>query len=524
MLIIILFILVLTSCGIEESPNNQAEAETIRLEGGDYGYPSPYAHYPRGPGGYKMNLIFDSLLERDKDGLIPWLAKDYEISDDGREYLFSIREGVKWQDGETLTAEDVKFSFEYNSYNPMVWSRIQADDIENVEIKDDNQILITVAETNAALLYDLGRLRIIPKHIWEDVDNPREFTQSEAVIGTGPYRLDNYNQEHGTYRFVAFEDFWGATQNLEAIEFIPVSDNIMSFERGDIDLTRIGSDLLSRYQDNDEVEVVQRPAFWGYRLLFNQTDNPELRDKKLRQAISYALDLEDIINRDARGAGLTGSPGVLPPDHIMYNPDVKQYNHNLVQAEKLLSEIGYKEENEVGIRYNEAGKKLNFTISVNNDEIRLAEILKEQLAELGIGLEVQSAERSTHDVRIKNDEYQLAIYGHGAWGEDADYLRSRFMASNDESDFIPDISSAGYENHNLNQLLEEQRLELNQESRQEILFAIQDILAEDVAEIPIYYTAGYTAYNSDKYNDWIFMFDHHSLTHNKLSYLKRSEK
>ena len=85
----------------------------INLSGGDWGYPSPYTHYSRGPGMFKMRLIFDSLLERGEEGLIPWLAKDYDISNDGKVYTFVLNQGVKWHDGKDLTAEDVKFSFEY---------------------------------------------------------------------------------------------------------------------------------------------------------------------------------------------------------------------------------------------------------------------------------------------------------------------------------------------------------------------------------------------------------------------------
>jgi peptide/nickel transport system substrate-binding protein len=174
--------------------------EVIRLEGEDWGLPTPYAHYPRGPGGFKMCLIFDSLLERDEDGLIPWLAEQYEISADGKTYRFLLRKGVTWQDGTLFTPEDVKFTFEYATRHPMVWSYITGKDIEQVAITGEAEVTITVSTPSAPLLYNLGRIRILPKHIWENVDVPKEFTAPEALIGTGPYRLTDYSKEHGTYR------------------------------------------------------------------------------------------------------------------------------------------------------------------------------------------------------------------------------------------------------------------------------------------------------------------------------------
>jgi len=94
--------------------------DTIRLAGGDYGYPTPFQHYPRGPGSFKMNLIFDALVEKDDEGIIPWLAENWDISTDGTEYTFYLRKNVKWQDGQDFTSNDVKFTIDYVKKYPPV--------------------------------------------------------------------------------------------------------------------------------------------------------------------------------------------------------------------------------------------------------------------------------------------------------------------------------------------------------------------------------------------------------------------
>ncbi|MCK8823644.1 ABC transporter substrate-binding protein [Fuchsiella alkaliacetigena] len=525
LVLICLLIMMTVACGVEEATEESVEEETVdvvRLEGGqDDGYPSPYAHHRRGPGSYKMNLIFDSMLERDEEGWVPWLAEDYEISEDGLEILFTIRDGVKWQDGEEMTAEDVKFSYEYSLEYPMVRTYVQKDDEIEVELKNDNQVLFIAPEPDAVLAHDLGRIPIIPKHIWKDVDDPENYLEEEAVVGTGPYQLDEYNLEHGTYRFEAFEDFWGPNQSVEAIEFIPVSDDIMAFEQGDIDLTRIGTDLLSRFEEQEGFEVVQNPAFWGYRLRFNMEDNPQLEVTELRQAINYALDLEDVVDRDARGAGVAGNAGIVPPDHVMYNPEVKEYDQDLDKAEELLIKLGYENTTEEGVRYNEAGEELSFDLFVRDDDVRLGEIVEEQLSDLGIGVNVISEERQSHDDRLRNYDYQLIIHGGGGWGGDPDYLRERFMSPAADERGDVEQQSLGYDNSELNQLLAEQRYEVDEERREEMIFEVQEILAEDIPQIPLYYPAEYTAYRADSYDDWMHMFDHHALEHPKLSYLER---
>jgi peptide/nickel transport system substrate-binding protein len=521
--------LLLSGCGTDKSGNvketnadgGKAQVDLIKLGGGDWGYPTPYAHYPRGPGSFKMAMIFDSLLERDEKGLIPWLAEKYEIKEDGKQYLFTVRNGVKWQDGKPLTAEDVKFSIEYASKYPMVSSDIGSKDIEKVETAGEKQVLVTVAQPSAGMLYNLGHTRIIPKHIWEKIDKPKEFTQPEAVIGSGPYRLTDYNKEHGTYRFEAFEDFWGPKQRVKVVEFVPVSESILAFENGEIDLAGVTPDVLSRFQKDQQYKIIKSPGFWGYRLLFNMKDNPILQQKEMRQAISYAMDKNELIEKVARGAAIPGSAGILPPDHVMYNPKAKQYELNLKKAEELLVQMGYDSLDEKGIRKNKDGSSLSFNLLVG-DEVRLAEVLKEQLAKAGIGLKVQSIDSKSRDARVLKNEYQLAVTGHGGWGGDPDYLSERFTSVSKGASSPSAAALRGYNNVELNTLLEKQNLAMDEQKRKKLVFDIQNILAEDVPEIPIYYTTGYSVYKPAKYDGWMFMFDHHELSHSKLSYLERN--
>ncbi len=479
---------------------------TIRLSGGDYGYPSPYAHYPRGPGGYKRNLIFDSLLEKSEDGLIPWLARDYQVINGGKDYLFTLRDDVVWHDGEPFTAEDVKFSFEYGLEHPLVWSDLSKDDIESVAIINNNQVLITAVSANCSLLSNIGNQRIIPEHIWKDVDVPKEYNEPAAVVGTGPYILTDYNKEHGTYRFDAFEDFWGPQQNIKTILFVPVSEAILAFEKGEIDLTDVSPDLLERYESNPAYKIVQQPALWGYRLIINMKDVDVLKDKNVRQALVYAIDQQELIEKIERGAAVAGSAGILPPDHVYYNPDVKNYQYNPDKARELLQESGY--------------TSLSFELKVPTQSVRMAELIKEQFARVGIEITIISADTKTHDSRINKNEYELAITGHGGWGGEPDYLIDRFAG--EELTGTPSaLGAVGYNNEQLNSLLIQQKEEFNSENRRKLLYQVQTILAEDVPEIPLYYTSGYSVYRPEKYDGWMFMYDHHSLSHSKLSYLER---
>lgn len=516
MFVIICFVLSLIGCGKESSLNKESSNKdtnnplVLKLEGGDWGEPTPFKHYPRGPGIYKMRLIFDSLLEKDENEIIPWLAESWDIQDSGKTYIFKLRDGVKWQDGNKMTAEDVKFSFEYFQKNPPVSNDLLINNegfIENIEILDGNKIKFKVKEPNATLLERIGDVRIIPKHIWEKVEDPKKFTGKDAVIGCGPYKLKEYNKELGSYKFEAFEDYWGSKPRAKELDFIPVSDTTLAFEQGDIDLTSAASDILSRYENKEEFKIVKAPAFWGYRMIFNMEKKAEFADKNIRQAIGYGININELIEKVARGAAVPASAGYLPIDHIWYNKDVKKYDFNIDKAKELLGD-----------------KKISFNLLVGNskDEVRIGELIKLSLEKAGINVNVKSVDMKTRDAAVKKKNYEVAIIGHGGWGQNPDSLRTIY-SSMKASDLVPTSDSIpGYSNDKINELCKKQMLEMDAEKRKQIIFELQEIISEELPMLPLYNTTEYTVYRPKVYDGWMNMFDHHCLTHSKLSYLERN--
>ncbi len=254
------FVLILNGCNSDDNStevdevegkevaNKMEELVVLNLPGGDYGYPNPYQHYPRGPGISKMKMVYDSLLEKGEEELIPWMARDYSVSEDGLEYKFELRDDLYWHDGEKVTPEDVEFSLDYFKEHPTMSNDIDRSDndyIENIAI-DNNNIVIKITDVDWSALEKIGWARIIPKHIWKNVDDPNSFEGEGSIVGSGPYKLEEFNREQGMYKFVAFEDYW-ATHKAQEVNFIPVSDEVLAFENQDVDLISITPDLLDRY-------------------------------------------------------------------------------------------------------------------------------------------------------------------------------------------------------------------------------------------------------------------------------------
>lgn len=492
------------------------DPQIIRLEGPNAGFPSPFAHYPR-MRGTVMKYIFDSLLEIDEEDYIPWLAKDWEISDNGKEHLVTLRSGVKWQDGEEMTVEDVVFSFEYYQEYPPVFigeEVMDRDFLISIEAVADNQVKFVTAEPSGTFYSEAGIMRIIPKHIWKDIEDPYEFTEPEAAMGCGPYILTDYSQEHNTYRYEAYEDYWGPDQAVDVLEMIPVSEEVLALESGEIDLSRIPPDVAPRFEENPEFKVETSPAFAGYLLSFNMNDHELFDDNRFRQAFTYAINKEDLIEKTARRGAKPGSPGILPEDHRWYNPQIKHYGYDPEKAEDILKELGVNEEK-------------TFELLVGEGvEVRIGEALKEQLAIVGVDLNIVALDRQSRDSRAFDGEYEIALLAMGSWGLDADWLRIRYASGGDETAGGGSATALlgagqGFSSEQLDHLFEKQRQKTNPDKRKQIVFEIQELLAETTPEIPLYNGFYYYAYRPDHYGGWIFMFDHPVMEHAKLSFLDR---
>ncbi len=497
------------------------QLEMIRMGEGGTDFPTPWLKGNKGGGARKHMLIYDSLLEKDDEGLIPWLAESYEIKEDGVTYFFKLRDNILWHDGEKMTADDVVFTFGYCAKFIPVSSTLDYDDIASVEAVDDLTVKIVTKEACATLLENIGTVSIIPKHIWENVEDPHTYEQPDALVGSGPYILTERKVSESVMIYEAFDDFWGPMPAAKTLYWMNVSDEAAAFEAGEIDIARsLAADEIAIFSDESVYKLVRGPAFSGNRLLFNMEANELLAARELRQAIYYAMDSQEMIDKIGGGIGEVSNAGLLPPAHIMYNPDVKQYEHDLDKADALLDALGYAEVGEDGIRVNENGERLSFELLASEREGRVdnAKLFAEQMARAGIEFVVIPMDGATQEEHVSNNEFVTAIVGHAGLGGDADYLRARY-AGGELGASTTELSSVGYDNAEVLRLLEEQRTIVDFEKRKEMLYEIQELMAEDVVEIMMYYSYMTSAHRPDVWDGWMYNYDERSVTGCKMSYV-----
>lgn len=534
----------------ENITENTSEKVTLRLSGGDTGLPTPFKHTSGGPGASKVWLLYDSLLEKDENSDIPWLAKSWEVSEDGTVYTFHMQENALWHDEEPLTAEDVAFTIDYYKKYPPVSNDLVDNGqsiVADCKVIDTYTVQITTNGFKNTYLSKLGSFSIIPKHIWENVEEPATFESEEATVGSGPYKMESYNPEQGTYRYVAFDKYWGLEPAVAAIEWVPVSDSILAFENNEIDLCSVPSDVLSRYTDNDEYKVEMIPAYRNsYRLIMNIQDVDELKDVNLRKALAYAINRQELVDKVGRSAGIVNSMGYVPSASPWYNTDIEKYEFDLEKAKELLE-----------------GEKYSFTLLTDNSSssIKIAELMRLTLAEAGIQITVESVESKTRDSAIESGQYQLALTHAGGMGGDPDYLRSIYAKTNtnDNSNSATETASSstgqgkgqgkgkgngqgqgsgqgqgngnsnnsimirGWSNDRVNELANMQATECNQEKRKEMIFEMQEIIADEVPMIMLYSTTTNFVYRPAKYDGWMMIrYDNNArCDFYKLSYVVR---
>jgi peptide/nickel transport system substrate-binding protein len=495
-ILIVTAALLLTSvAGISCRKSGEGEQESIEQyviadATGDWGYPSPYLRYARGPGYIRSSLIFDTLVWKDEEGFVPALAKEWEYDDSGNSYTFELQQNAKWHDGEKFTADDVAFTIEYLKVHPDPFvTLIGETGVQEAEIIDEYTIKLWLEQPYAPFLNDVAStVSILPKHVWEGVDDPMTFDGPEAVIGTGPYKLVDYDKAQGSYLYEAFDEYYLGRPKVERLVFVKTSEELapVALEQGDVDSAGIQADWVEDLQSKG-FTVIKCPYGWNAKLTINHKKAP-LNTKEFRQALAYAIDRQALVDVTQRGYGIAGSPGIIAPDSPWYNPAMdSMYPYDPAKARQLLESLGY----ELGSNgyYYKDGKQLELEILTQTTYgfKDVGQFIKNALEAVGIKINLVVLEGKTLDAKVGAWEFDLSIYGHGGIYEPS--ILTKVITG-------PSFNSARYTaNPTLSQLLEDQLAEMDPEARLEMVKEIQELYAEDVPALTLYYPDSYWAHD-----------------------------
>lgn len=424
--------------------------------------------------------IFNGLTKYDKDlKIVGDLAESWKISNNGLQITFYLKKGVKWHDGVEFTSDDVVFTYQSvtNPNIPTPYSSIYGP-VKNIEAIDKYTIRISYKEPYAPALESWG-MGIIPKHVL----NGKDLTSPEVnrhPIGTGPYKLKEWVTGQKIV-LEAFDNYFEGKPNIDKFiaRIIPdTSTMFLELKFGGIDFMGLTPPQYKLQAHNDffkkYFQKFRYPSF-GYTYLGYNLLNPMFSDKKVRQAIAYAINKKEIIEGVLMGYGMPCT-GPFPPESWAYNPRVSDYAYNQEKAIKLLSDAGWKK-NRNGILEKD-GRIFSFTVLVNQgNQARLmtAQIIKEQLKKIGIEMNIKVLEWQAllHEF-IDKKRFEAVIMG-WALSRDPDIYDIWHSSKTKEGEF----NFISYKNEEVDRLLIQGRQTFDIEKRKKIYHRIHEILAEE---------------------------------------------
>ncbi len=358
--------------------------------------------------------IFEGLVKPNSDGeMIPAVAEKYTLSEDGTTYTFTLREGVKFHNGQTVTAEDVVYSINRcaavpeGQEKPLV-AAFSA--VKSVEALDEKTVAVTIAQRDLEFISYMTAA-IIPA----DYEN-----QDTAPVGTGPFRFVSRTPQQD-FVMERFEDYWGAPAWLDKVTY-KICENadalVMNLNGGSIDLcAHLTSAQAS--QLNQNFQVLEGTMNLVQAIYLNNQAKP-FDNQLVRQALCYAIDRQGIMDMVADGHGTAVGSSIYPAFTKYFLPElVDKYPHSVEKAKELLAQAGYP-------------NGFDMTISVPNNyqpHMDTAEVVAEQLREAGINVTIQPVEWSTWlDTIYNGRQFQATVVGVDAANMTARAMLERFTS------------------------------------------------------------------------------------------------
>lgn len=409
----------------EQLPRN----ETIYVGGGLWAPPSnfnPLTPWAAATG--VVGLIYEPLFLYNPvtDEFIPWLAEKGGWVDD-KTYEVTIRQ-AKWQDGQPLTAEDVKFTFEYAKQHDGIYYSGIWDWLDRIEVVNERIVRFIFSQPHyPEWEYYLYTIYIIPKHIWEGKENPLEDA-NENPIGSGMYTLKSYDQNQVVYE--ANPEWWGKSVYGEPgpkyIVYLRVASNNVALAmlvKGDLDWSNFflpGVPQLVQQYDFIHTWYRDKPYHLPANVAFLFINNQKypLNLTEFRRAIAYAINVDEIIERVFEGTVIkSNSVGFLPiPSWQKYYAEDldKQmgFTHDPEKAKQILDQLGFKDIDGDGFRETPEGERLRLTIIVPfgwTDWMESIRIIAENLKAVGIYAEPKFPDFSKYFDDLTKGYFDMAI-------------------------------------------------------------------------------------------------------------------
>lgn len=467
LLALVMMFTLLSGCGSKEKENQDQSVEKDTLiiaVDEDISGLDPFAQNTSLQNTYTI-LMYDSLLALDpKTGeIVPGLAESYDIIS-ATEYVFHLRSGVKFHNGEDLKASDVKYSLERAAASTGMASKVSQ--IDRVEVEDDSTVRIFLNVASTTILNNLAFCGTsIMCEEWCEA-NKGSFKHN----GTGPYIFREWNS--GESIIVDRNDnYWGEKGAMKTLKFVVMTEansRTIALETGEIDVNAAPAAIdISRFESDPNIEVYSVPSTQVYYFSMNNSMGPT-SDMNVRKAIAHAINKDDMISVALEGRG-TPMTTIVGAGQQYSDTSIPGYEFDLEKAKEYLAASAYPD-------------GFDMTISCRTGGVTNAEILQSQLGQIGINVKIDQMEGAAYIDLAMSEKMQATCASWQPATSDADnplrnLLYSKSKASSNDSRFNDPEYDA---------LLDEALQETDPVKAQELYTQVQQIVYEDCPIIPLY--------------------------------------
>lgn len=486
---------------------------------------NPYTYVTGNPGLDLVQLMYDTLFQLDAENEpIPWLVKDFKVSEDGLTYDFTLHDNIAFHDGEALTTEDIKFTVDYFIKYPKSRFTNPLKTIDNIAVKSDTEFTITLSTADPNfMIQPLADLPILPQHIWPEIDNPDDSTNN---IGSGPYKMGDYKAGE-YYRLEVNPDYFLGTPPIKEIVLPIIEDTTALFtalSSGQLDAvsSNVSPELVKQFEGNANVKL-NRGAGFSTTLLQMNAEKYPMTDASFRKAVAQALDNEYLIETILLGYAEVGSPGFIHPSSPYFN-DKLSFEQDQEVARQLLADAGFKDTNGDGFVEGQNGEEIVLEMIVYSDSptrIRTAEISTEWLNDIGVKTSVRAMDMTTVDSLVwpefdvsKGRDFDLAIWG---WSSTMQLFPDRMIELFHSDPAIGSVNIGGYGSEAFDTLSQTLKASIDSEERTQLIKDMQQLVADEMPIVPLYYQEIINAYNPNVYDEYIFQLGKGII--NKLSFV-----
>ncbi|WP_425954795.1 ABC transporter substrate-binding protein [Xylanimonas sp. McL0601] len=461
--------------------------------------------------GYK-NVLFEPLAMVNpvgKNETTPWLAEKVTWNDDYTELRVTPRSGVKWNDGQDFTADDIVFTFNLIKNNKALdTGNLQLTDVA----KDGNDVVLKFAESKFVKQAQVLHIDIVPEHIWKDVKDPTTFTNAGKPVGTGPYTLDSFTSQSVTMK--ARDDYWGGKLAVPTLYYVSYNDNTAlttALANGEADWAQAFiSNIKSAYLDKD----ADHNVFWAANtmspdVLFVNTQRKPFNDLAFRKAVNMVIDRPSHTKIAREDAGpvltsITGLPTPVGEQYIAPEYQGKEFSIDVDGAKKVLTDAGYTWAG--GKLIDPSGAPVSFTLQVPqgwNDYVTGISLIADQVKKtLGADAKVDTPDVDTWWAAKRSGDFDAIMHwtdsGTTPYDLYSDTMDGRWLKAGKDVDY----NFGRFTDDKVTALLNTYATASSADERNAALVEIQKTFVEQVPVIPVGTHPVLAEYNTRNYVGW----------------------